>query len=238
MWKEKKPKVKYFRIFGSKCYILKDRENVGKFDARSNEGIFLEYSTSSRAYRVYNNRTKTVMESCNVTVDDEVSDKKVEIDFGKQNEVNTTSPEGVEEPTIQDIVPSSPQMTTSDVSSSSMMSTSLMSSPSPLIHPMIQSSPSRELCGESCPEETYLSSKSEGFIKLKKGAEQLESLPHTTHCKEIARERGLWFIFLVLRFCIKIFQIILGAILGKWGGQNFFFFLVFHGVICKYFGRA
>ena len=75
------------------------------------------------------------------------------------------------------------------------------------------------------------------FIKLKKGGEQLESLPHTTHCKEIARERGLWFIFLVLRFCIKIFQIILGAILGKRGGQNFSFsFLgVFH-VICKYFG--
>jgi len=35
-----------------KCYILNDQEN--KFDAKSDEGIFLGYSTNSRAYRVYN----------------------------------------------------------------------------------------------------------------------------------------------------------------------------------------
>ena len=37
IWKEKKPKVKYFRVFGSKCFILNDRENLGKFDAKSKE---------------------------------------------------------------------------------------------------------------------------------------------------------------------------------------------------------
>ena len=47
IWREKKPKVKYFRIFGSKCYILNDMENFGKFDAKSDEGIFLGYSTNS-----------------------------------------------------------------------------------------------------------------------------------------------------------------------------------------------
>ena len=40
LWKGRKPNVKYFRIFGSTCFILKDRENVGKFDSRSDEGIF------------------------------------------------------------------------------------------------------------------------------------------------------------------------------------------------------
>ena len=60
IWNGKKPKVKYFQVFGSKCYILNDRENLGKFDAKSDKGIFLGYSTSSRAYRVYNKRTKTV----------------------------------------------------------------------------------------------------------------------------------------------------------------------------------
>ena len=58
IWKEKKPKVKYFREFGSKCYILTDRENLGKFDAKSDEGIFLGYSVNSRAYRVYNKRKR------------------------------------------------------------------------------------------------------------------------------------------------------------------------------------
>ena len=33
--------MKYFRVFGSKCYILNDRENLGKFDARSDEVFFL-----------------------------------------------------------------------------------------------------------------------------------------------------------------------------------------------------
>ena len=33
LWKGRKPNVKYFRIFGSTCFILKDRENVGKLDS-------------------------------------------------------------------------------------------------------------------------------------------------------------------------------------------------------------
>ena len=33
LWKRRKPNVKYFRIFGSTCFILKDKENVEKFDS-------------------------------------------------------------------------------------------------------------------------------------------------------------------------------------------------------------
>ena len=54
LWKGRNPNVKYFRIFGSTCFILKGRENVGKFDSRSDEGIFLGYSSTSKAYRVCN----------------------------------------------------------------------------------------------------------------------------------------------------------------------------------------
>ena len=69
--------MKYFRVFGSKCYILNDRENLGKFDAKSDECIFLGYSTTSRAYKIFNKRTKTVMESINVKIDDALT--KVEM---------------------------------------------------------------------------------------------------------------------------------------------------------------
>ena len=72
LWKEKKPVVKYFRIFGSDYYILSDRENLEKFDAKSDKGYFLGYSSTSRAYKVYNLITKTVMESSNVVINDEV----------------------------------------------------------------------------------------------------------------------------------------------------------------------
>ena len=52
LWRGKKPIVKYFRIFGSDCYILRDRENLEKFDAKSDKGYFLGYSSTSRAYKV------------------------------------------------------------------------------------------------------------------------------------------------------------------------------------------
>ena len=69
--------MKYFRIFGSTCFILKDRENVGKFDSWSDEGIFLGYSSTSKAYQVYNKRTMKVMETVNVVID-EFSDSNFE----------------------------------------------------------------------------------------------------------------------------------------------------------------
>ncbi|MCI45589.1 gag-pol polyprotein, partial [Trifolium medium] len=44
-------------------------------DPTSDEGIFMGYSTNSRAYRVFNSRTKTMMESLNVVIDDSTIDK-------------------------------------------------------------------------------------------------------------------------------------------------------------------
>lgn len=49
IWRGKKPTIKYFKTFESECYILQDRKNLGKFDPKSDEGIFLGYSTNSRA---------------------------------------------------------------------------------------------------------------------------------------------------------------------------------------------
>ena len=70
LWKGRKPNVKYFRIFGSTCFILKDRENVRKFDSQCDERIFLGYSSTSKAYRGYNKRTVKVMETMNVVIDE------------------------------------------------------------------------------------------------------------------------------------------------------------------------
>ena len=49
---------------------LNDREHLGKFDSKSDQGVFLGYSNNSRAYRVYNMRTQIVMEPANVVVGD------------------------------------------------------------------------------------------------------------------------------------------------------------------------
>ncbi|BBN67341.1 hypothetical protein Prudu_47S000100 [Prunus dulcis] len=57
-------------IFGNTCYISRDREHLNKFDSKSDKGIFLGYSTSSRDYRVCNYRTGTIIGSTNVSIDD------------------------------------------------------------------------------------------------------------------------------------------------------------------------
>ena len=66
----KKPTVKYFHVFGAKCFTLKDDEQLGKFESKAHEGIFLGYSMESKAYRVHVIGQKKVIESMNVTFDD------------------------------------------------------------------------------------------------------------------------------------------------------------------------
>ena len=56
-------------IFGSKWYILKESRK-GKFDVKSDEGIFLGYSTKRKAYKCLNSNTNKVVESVNVKIDE------------------------------------------------------------------------------------------------------------------------------------------------------------------------
>jgi len=82
LWKGRKPNVKYFHVFGSKCYILSDRDYRRKMDPKSAEGIFLGYCTNSRAYRVYNSKIETIMESINVVIDDMPKERVPDVDPG------------------------------------------------------------------------------------------------------------------------------------------------------------
>jgi hypothetical protein len=51
---ERKPNIAYFRVFGCKCYILKKGTRLSKFEKKCDEGFLLGYSTTSKAYRVWN----------------------------------------------------------------------------------------------------------------------------------------------------------------------------------------
>ncbi|KAF7147045.1 hypothetical protein RHSIM_Rhsim03G0165200 [Rhododendron simsii] len=53
----------------------RELQKLGKFDSRSDEGIFLGYSPNSRSFRVFNLRTASVMESINVVIDDMTLDE-------------------------------------------------------------------------------------------------------------------------------------------------------------------
>ncbi|GJU47293.1 retrovirus-related pol polyprotein from transposon TNT 1-94 [Tanacetum coccineum] len=68
--KGKKPKVKYFRVFGSLCYPINDYDDLGKLKAKADICIFVGYAPTKKAYRIYNKRTPKIQETIHVTFDE------------------------------------------------------------------------------------------------------------------------------------------------------------------------
>ncbi|GJT32722.1 retrovirus-related pol polyprotein from transposon TNT 1-94 [Tanacetum coccineum] len=66
----RKPTLDYFRVFGSKCFILNTKDYLRKFDPKSYECVFLGYSQNSKAYIILNKNTIKIEESLNVTFDE------------------------------------------------------------------------------------------------------------------------------------------------------------------------
>ena len=62
--------VKYFWVFGSNWYIKRNEDDLGKFDSRIDEGIFLGYSSTKKAYRFHNKRLHKIVESADARIDD------------------------------------------------------------------------------------------------------------------------------------------------------------------------
>ncbi|GJU96166.1 integrase, catalytic region, zinc finger, CCHC-type containing protein [Tanacetum coccineum] len=66
----RKPSVRFFHIFGSLCYIVRDGENLDKMKEKGDACIFIGYSTQSKAYRVFNKRTRIIIETIHVNFDE------------------------------------------------------------------------------------------------------------------------------------------------------------------------
>ncbi|GJW43110.1 hypothetical protein Tco_0071909 [Tanacetum coccineum] len=62
----KKPNVEYFYVFGSLSYPTNDQDDLGKMKPKAYIGIFIRYSKTSRGFRIYNRRTKKIMETIHV----------------------------------------------------------------------------------------------------------------------------------------------------------------------------
>ncbi|GJR81898.1 putative ribonuclease H-like domain-containing protein [Tanacetum coccineum] len=58
--------LSFTRPFGCHVTILNTLDNLGKFDGKNNEGFFVGYSLSSKAFRVYNTRTRRVEENLHI----------------------------------------------------------------------------------------------------------------------------------------------------------------------------
>ncbi|GKA81551.1 retrovirus-related pol polyprotein from transposon TNT 1-94 [Tanacetum coccineum] len=66
----RKPNVEYFHVFGSLCYPINDRDDLGKMKPKADIGVFIGYSETSRGFRIYNRRTKKIMETIHVKFDE------------------------------------------------------------------------------------------------------------------------------------------------------------------------
>ncbi|GKD80171.1 retrovirus-related pol polyprotein from transposon TNT 1-94 [Tanacetum coccineum] len=66
----RKPNVEYFHVFGSLCYPTNDRDDLGKMKPKADIGVFIGYSETLRGFRIYNRRTKRIMETIHVKFDE------------------------------------------------------------------------------------------------------------------------------------------------------------------------
>jgi len=58
-------------VFGCSCFVLNNgKENLGKFDEKADNGLFIGYSSNSHAYRIYNKRFMILEESVHVVFDE------------------------------------------------------------------------------------------------------------------------------------------------------------------------
>ena len=67
----RKPHISHLKVVGCSCFVLNNgKENLGKFDEKEDNGIFIGYSSNSHAYKVYNKRLMIVEEFVHVVFDE------------------------------------------------------------------------------------------------------------------------------------------------------------------------
>nr|KAJ0209313.1 hypothetical protein LSAT_V11C400176430 [Lactuca sativa] len=78
MLKDRKPDVSFFHVFRCICYILNQRDPRSKFEPKADKGIFVGYSSISKAFRVFHVNRQCIEESTHVKFDEEsYTDEKV-----------------------------------------------------------------------------------------------------------------------------------------------------------------
>ncbi|GJU28773.1 putative ribonuclease H-like domain-containing protein [Tanacetum coccineum] len=60
------PTLSFMRPFGCPVTILNTIDHLGKFDGKADEGFFVGYSLNSKAFRVFNSRTRIVEENLHI----------------------------------------------------------------------------------------------------------------------------------------------------------------------------
>ncbi|GKD78001.1 retrovirus-related pol polyprotein from transposon TNT 1-94, partial [Tanacetum coccineum] len=63
---DKLPDLSFFHVFGALYYSTNDSENLGKLQPKADIGIFIGYAPTKKAFRIYNRRTRRIIEIIHV----------------------------------------------------------------------------------------------------------------------------------------------------------------------------
>nr|GEV28081.1 hypothetical protein [Tanacetum cinerariifolium] len=63
----KKPDLTFFRVFGALYYLTNNSKDLGKLQPTADIEIFLGYAPSRKGYRIYNKRTRRIMETIHIS---------------------------------------------------------------------------------------------------------------------------------------------------------------------------
>nr|GEX19483.1 retrovirus-related Pol polyprotein from transposon TNT 1-94 [Tanacetum cinerariifolium] len=66
LFRGRTPALSFMRPFGCHVTILNTLGHLGKFDGKSDDGFFIRYSLNSKAFRIYNIRTRKVEENLHI----------------------------------------------------------------------------------------------------------------------------------------------------------------------------
>nr|GEV21397.1 retrovirus-related Pol polyprotein from transposon TNT 1-94 [Tanacetum cinerariifolium] len=94
-------------VFGALCYPTNDSEDLGKLQPTADIGIFVGYAPRRKGYRIYNKRTRQIMETIHVQFD-ELTEQMAPMHLGTRPAPNFLTPGQISSGLVPNPVPATP----------------------------------------------------------------------------------------------------------------------------------
>nr|GEV40764.1 retrovirus-related Pol polyprotein from transposon TNT 1-94 [Tanacetum cinerariifolium] len=106
----KKPDLTFFRVFSALCYPTNDNKDLGKLQPTADTRIFVGYARSRKGYRIYNKRTRRIMETIYVQFD-ELTELMAPMHLDTGPALNFLTPRQISSGLVPNSVPATPYAT-------------------------------------------------------------------------------------------------------------------------------
>nr|GEY65902.1 retrovirus-related Pol polyprotein from transposon TNT 1-94 [Tanacetum cinerariifolium] len=143
-------------VFGALCYPTNDSEDLGKLQPTDDTGIFVGYAPSRKGYRIYNKRTRRIMETIHVQFD-ELTEPMAHVHLKLEILFQPMFDEYLEPPRAERLVPLAQAEQASVNSAGTPLSTTIdQDAPTPSISPSSSALQSHSLHQGVTAEPNYM----------------------------------------------------------------------------------